>query len=514
MRIPTKTPVHADPAPRPVAGARARDACFRIVTGPPRPIGTSIASTFTASEGAVIVDAASGARLRLGRKLGEGGEGAVFAVGDDLVCKTYDRARLTSGLREKLTLMIENRVEHPALCWPRTLALSLEGHLVGYLMPRAQGRELQKSIFIKPLLQSTFPDWTRLNLVTLAISVLEPIRLLHDRNVIVGDINPLNILVADDREVHFVDCDSYQVEDFGCPVGTATFLAPDLIGCNLSQTLRTISHELFAVATLVFMILVPGKPPYSHAGGGDPATNVRKRHFPYALAEKRGAGVPDGPWRYIWSHLPFYLKEAFHDVFTDGSRLATAEWLELLRRYDHDLRRGHVANQIFPTSFKELRRDEVLRRGGKWIKCQVCGANFGTFDDSHTACRACAQRRVDVRCFLCAAELAVTATQVRRLDGKEPICPGCHAHTLERWCRECRSSFSMSAANRAYFKRKGLSLPTRCKPCRARRRGSLQSSNAATDSEESAPQVSAQGQPGRSHPVGFRAQLQRLIDNY
>ena len=74
------------------------------------------------------------------------------------------------------------------------------------------------------------------------------------------------------------------------------------------------------------MLLMPGKPPYSHAGGGDPAQNVRDRHFPYGF-EKRGVAVPDGQWRFIWSHFPHYLKQKFHEVFVENAlRMWTNVW--------------------------------------------------------------------------------------------------------------------------------------------------------------------------------------------
>ena len=41
---------------------------------------------------------------------------------------------------------------------------------------------------------------------------------LHERNIIMGDINALNILVVSPTEVYFVDTDSYQIEEFPCPV--------------------------------------------------------------------------------------------------------------------------------------------------------------------------------------------------------------------------------------------------------------------------------------------------------
>ncbi len=446
---------------------------FGLATGSPREMGPPIRTTFVPRESASVVEGPPGRRrVCLTKKLGEGGEGAVFATDSGLVCKTYHPSRLTAGLREKLELMIARPVEHPAICWPRSLALDERGGLVGYLMPAARGQQLHRAIFVKQLLRQTFPSGTRVELATLAASVLQALVVLHERNVLVGDINPLNVLVASEREIFLVDCDSYQIEDFACPVGTATFLAPDLLGKNLSHVLRTFAHEHFAVATLLFMILVPGKPPYSHAGGGDPAENVRRRHFPYPLKEKHGAGVPVGPWRFIWSHLPFRLKEAFHAVFADGAVVATHEWLDLVRQYQHALEQGYVSRELFPSRLKPLSRTATERGGGRWLVCRACGIEFGTFHERGDVCGTCGRSETEERCFLCHRAFMMRAAQRSRLGDRAPLCELCLRTTTPASCRDCGQLFEITGPERAYCQQRGFILPVRCKPCRQRRRGS------------------------------------------
>ena len=226
------------------------------------------------------------------------------------------------------------------------------------------------------------------------LKVLDAVRYLHSLNVLLGDINARNILVKSERSVFLVDCDSYQVEGFPCPVGMPPYLAPELHGRQLRSTLRTVEHERFAIATLVFMLLHPGKPPYSHQGGEDPSKNVRKQHFPYPLGEeRRSEGVPGGAWRFMWSHLPYYMKEAFHRAFTDGDRLPTEEWIELLGRYDSDLRKGYVSDEAFPSGFKTLNREQAESQGLEWKSCSNCGTGFGAKQPHHTMCSDCAQKR-------------------------------------------------------------------------------------------------------------------------
>ncbi|MDW8244747.1 MAG: hypothetical protein RMJ88_16185 [Thermogemmata sp.] len=238
-------------------------------------------------------------------------------------------------------MMVTRYVTHPAICWPIEAVRDSQGVFRGFLMPRATGEPLGHGLFIPTVWLCRHPNWTRRDSVRLAISILEAINYIHRMNVLLGDINPMNILVKDANTVFLVDCDSYQVEGFPCPVGSVNFVAPEIQGQDFSRFLRTLEHELFAVATLLFMIMLPGKPPYSHQGGADGAANIKKMHFPYPLGEKAARGAPEGPWRFCWSHLTRPIKEAFYQVFHADSqgqpRVTVSTWLRLFREYERIL---------------------------------------------------------------------------------------------------------------------------------------------------------------------------------
>lgn len=301
-------------------------------------------------------------------EIGRGGEGVVYETDrhDGQVCKILHQSRRLKSTIEKLKLMIDLQVEHPAICWPTEL-VERGGETLGYLMPRASGKELQRTIFIRPLFEETCSDWTRIHLVHLTRTILKAVQHLHAKGVLLGDLNAQNIMVQDELNVFLVDCDSFQMGPFPCGVGTPPYLAPELYGIDLKSNLRTIEHELFAVATLVFMIFHPGKAPYSHRGGGDPAKNVLERHFPYPLGEHSQGKVPAGQWRYCWSHLPYFMKEAFHDAFgrdlQPSRRPRIDQWLKHMDRYEVHLAKGHVSDEIFPEDFKQLSEEQRTRYG-------------------------------------------------------------------------------------------------------------------------------------------------------
>lgn len=330
-------------------------------------------------EGATL-HCGDGTSVILGKKLGRGGEGTVYDTDRaGLVAKVYSAKCLTREREQKLARMIEHGLDWSdprcaGICWPTSLLRDRNSVFRGYLMPKAYGEPLANGVFIGRNLLRSFPDWDRTNLVHLCLEITRKIQFLHSANVLIGDINQNNILVAGDREVYLLDTDSYQVEMWPCPVGTVHFTPPELQGCRFKDLVRTKEHERFAVATLLFMVLHAGKPPYAQTGGEDPGQNIRNRKFSYPFKERKSQNVPAGPWRFIWSNLSLATKEAFFRSF-DAShakepRVTLEEWIKVLEAYlyhlkNHDLGPGNIERQLFPNQNKPLSEHAVTRYGQK-----------------------------------------------------------------------------------------------------------------------------------------------------
>jgi serine/threonine protein kinase len=327
----------------------------------------------------------------LGKRLAHGGEGVIFAVQGGKVAKIYRPGRFSVMTLEKLRLMSAAKVAVDGACWPDALLHNERGEPVGFLMLEAAGFPLSTSVFVKPLLEKKLPKWTRTNLVRLAIRVAETVGALHRHGLVVGDINPNNILITPDGRVTLVDLDSAQVGDMPCLVGMASFTRPQRQGQPYASYLREREDDYFALSTLIFMILMPGKSPYSHAGGADPAENVRKRHFPYRTQSRAASGVPDGPWRYMWSHLSFRVKKAFEEAFMHDRPPSPRDWIEHLRAYEKALGAGRMdpeqGDVIFPTRFKRLSKDVEERYGIELeslvqVPCSNCSKLFDLSEEA------------------------------------------------------------------------------------------------------------------------------------
>lgn len=380
--------------------------------------------------------------VRLGKKLAAGGEGSIYDIDASMVGKIYKQGKLTKRKYAKLELMLSHKLKCPGICFPEKALYNAQKEFVGYLMPKASGVELQRSIFTKPLFLKRFPHWKKIDLVQCAMTILQKVKYLHDRNIFIGDINPCNVLVASPTEVYLVDTDSFQVEGYPCPVGTPLFTAKEIQGVRYEERLRTRGNENFALATLLFMMMVPGKAPYSHQGGEGIIDNIKKQAFPYPLGAKKGEHLPAGTWRFIWSHLTRRLKEAFFETFhregkyaSENTRLNVDEWIDIVRDYYNNLANGNLGStdrmseELFPIRFKK-------EKYSTYEPCIICGKETKKrWGDEYTICYDCSQK--------------VVATPV---------------------CTDCGKEFTLTQGEKLFLESKGKNLPNLCKECRKHRK--------------------------------------------
>lgn len=422
--------------------------------------------------------------IRLLKEVAAGGEGIIYTTDTPYVAKIYKKENNTKRKYEKIKLMLTKPIDCEGVCSPIEALYNSSKEFVGYLMPKASGKELQKSIFIKPLFIKNFPSWKKRDTVELCITIMEKIKYLHDRNIIMGDINPANILVVSPKEVYFVDTDSYQIEDFPCPVGTNNYTAPEIQRKHFSDFLRTIGNENFAVATLLFMIMLPGKPPYSQQGGEDPIANIIKMDFSYPFGESSNKKTPDGPWRYIWSHLTYDLKNAFYNTFrcdgensTECKRLTVDDWLPIFRHYLELLDSGKFGKQdemsedLFPTRHKK--NPKVV-----YATCKLCGNEVAENQCQNGICRDCLKKGDVYKCKKCGKEILFSNYQKYVKNAKKhDICSECFEYgyqvRMTPCCVDCGRSFEITNSQYDFFKGKGFDIPKRCPSCReAKKAGS------------------------------------------
>ena len=306
---------------------------------------------------AVVILTEDKRNISLGKELARGGEGVVYEIDSTTVAKIYFEPK---GRLDKMKAFIRKKISIDGVCTPKELLFNENNQFIGYLMDKACGRSLQLSVFQPQLFKKLYPNWTKIELTKLAINILKKIQLLHNKDVLIGDLNPFNINIVDFNEVYFLDTDSYQIDHYPCPVGTVDFTAPDIQGSNFANFLRKKEHEYYAIATLLFMLYLPGKHPYSRSGGGEKQENIKNHDFVFPLGDEDVQATPKGQWEAIWYSLPYEIRKSFYRVFKLGDRFSAVYWIQLLENYIEELETNAYSRSIFPMSSDFISKNKTL----------------------------------------------------------------------------------------------------------------------------------------------------------
>lgn len=309
-------------------------------------------------------------KIMLLRKLGDGGEGIVYYTNTPFLAKIYKPDKLTMRQYKKICKMVQKRIDCEGICYPVAVLYDDERRFVGCMLPEAKGVKLFPAVMVISRFQKTCEGWEKLQLVKLCISILKKFQYLHDRNVLVGDISPQNILFnpKNPEETYFIDTDSFQIEEYPCPVGTQAavgiFLAPETMGKNFAEFLRTKESENYVIATLMFKILMLGTQPYAQKGGESAEQNFKKQDFPYVVG-KESDRLPQGRAGSLWRHLPLAIQDAFYETFQKGgaysrpeTRLTADEWQFLFQEYKRELESGAMKRRD-PEGEKAIPNDDT-----------------------------------------------------------------------------------------------------------------------------------------------------------
>ncbi|RJF75700.1 hypothetical protein D3875_01240 [Deinococcus cavernae] len=280
-----------------------------------------------------------GRTIHLGKELGRGGQGAVYEVGGQqgLVAKIYLK-RPDSATAHKLAALAH--ASSPELlavsAWPQSVLKDASGQVHGFAMPLVSDNEYQElhNLYRKMSRQKLFPqaDWRFL--VHVARNIARAFVVLHSRNHLMGDVSSRNVMVSQNGTVRFIDTDSFQVtvqgQTYPCPVGTAEFTPPELQGKSFGTLVRTVEHDLFGLALLVFHLLFDGRHPYAgvHDNGSmpSPAEAITADKFAYSVRHQHGVKPP--PFTLTLQGLHERVRDLFERAFSPShqGRPTAAEW--------------------------------------------------------------------------------------------------------------------------------------------------------------------------------------------
>ncbi len=374
--------------------------------------------------------------LELGAALFEGGEGVICTLSAQpaRLAKLY-RPEKRAGKENKLAWMAANPPADPgrvggqaAIAWPETLLYEGNGRFVGYLMPYIPNTKTLLHVLNPRLRAQTLPAFDQRYLHRAARNLAAAVHAVHAQDYVIGDLNETNVLVAQNALVTVIDVDSFQVMEkhsgqitiYPCPVGRPEYTPPELQGRFFINEVRQPEQDMFALAVLIFQLLMDGSHPFRSTwfGHGDPpplAEKIVQGWFPYT-------GKPHGlvrpPPGLSLDRLSPTLAALMMRCFIDG----------------HDQPRRRPSAAEWENALAEAERSLVACGCGSFYvahlaQCPACNAQSPA---TLVACPRCGAANPDRRayCQKCAARLQPLAA-----------CPRCGKLTVQggqaKYCESC-----------------------------------------------------------------------------
>lgn len=248
-------------------------------------------------------------RLSESNLLGIGGEARVYAAGAGAL-KLYHEPPGPERIAKLLAFPSQLPDE---VVGPKELAYApgsgpASGAVVGFTMARVDKASPFRRLATRRGRQGLV---THQELTTLLKRTRSLISALHNRSIVIGDLNDGNLLLRGDR-VWLIDADSIQFGGHACAVGHERFLDPRLYGRELGkEAYHSPESDWYAFAVLAFTSLL-WVHPYGGVASGTRRTLLRRaeaRHFVLSADVRYpGSAAP-------WKILPTDLIAWFHAVF-------------------------------------------------------------------------------------------------------------------------------------------------------------------------------------------------------
>lgn len=320
----------------------------------------------------MIVYDSLGLKIQGTEKIHSSGEGFIWRTNrSGYLAKIYKSP--TPERISKLQAMIKNPPKDPtrvpnhiSIVWPCEL-LYQSINCVGFLMPEIKGaKELMHVYNPKNRQNSKYLskfNWHYLHQT--ARNVASIIWGLHDKNYIVGDMKPQNLLVNDRGLVSIVDTDSFQVTDSTtsttihyCPVYTPEFTPPELLEKNISQIKQAKFHDCYRLAIVIYLLLF-GYHPFqkgkwdSYEEQPTFPERVKKGLWLYNPNSNLTHDIGSIPLEVVTSEVQNLFLRAFNDGHKDPRQRPSAkEWYEALDTAISQLKHcSQINNHVYTLNY-------------------------------------------------------------------------------------------------------------------------------------------------------------------
>lgn len=298
-----------------------------------------------------------GKPLTLGKQIGLGGEGQIYALQDHqpLAVKVYFNP--DAEREAKVAAMIQSELWKASdlVAFPMAIARKRNGAFAGFAMRLVKNHTSLHELYAPGARKIHFPKADFRFTVRSAANIARAVAKVHELGSVIGDINHSGILISDQAVAALIDADSFQ---FGarhlCRVGVPEYTPPELQGQRLGGILRTPNHDAFGLAVVIFQLLFMGRHPFmgKYAKGEMPIEKaIVEYRFAYSRNGDRGMTPPPGACQL--SDFPDYIGRAFEAAFAPGAptRPTAAQWITLLCDLEAALTRCSVNTMhYFPSA--------------------------------------------------------------------------------------------------------------------------------------------------------------------
>lgn len=303
---------------------------------------------------------ANGSSILLTNEIGSGGEGRIFTIDGhpSHVAKIYHK-QPSFEHQEKIMSMVQNPpvdptingpTKHPSIVWPNDVLYAniQKSQFAGFIMPRIQTKAFKKIVtYLSPdeRLETFLGEFTWFHLFTTAFNLASCVAAIHEKGHCIGDLNESNFLVSPTTILTVIDCDSFQIRDaetnkaWRCPVGKSDYTAPEIMTSNFKDIDRTKESDCFALAIMIFQLLMEGTHPYSAKGKmvenlPTIKDKILKGIFPYG---KIINNIEPPDYAPPFNILHPEIQSLFIDCFDKGyknpsSRPSALKWMRVLKK--------------------------------------------------------------------------------------------------------------------------------------------------------------------------------------
>ena len=373
----------------------------------------------------------------LGQRLGGGGEGEIYDIvgNPSLVAKIYFNSKFNpvpgnSNPRKNLKDMIETMLEQPVqpyingvltVAWPQDLLLNQQGQFIGYVMPRVKSTHHIFAASRERERMQLYPHYTWKTSIAIAYNLALAVKIIHQSNAVIGDMNPNNIMIDEHGHVTIIDTDSFNITNkktgkiYKCSVGISEMLAPELQGKNLADP-RSVFNEKtddFSLAIHICTLLMNNCHPFgctsfnisqSSTSTNPVVYNILRGNCPY-VTNAKGKASSDSP---DVKMLPKDIRDLFDRAFnytsstaikssTISKRPSASEWQnalgKLLKSNMKTCKKLYPEVHVYPASYhkcpwcaikskaptKNITVNQASQSWKLWLVCILSGLILSPF---------------------------------------------------------------------------------------------------------------------------------------